>query len=274
VIDLSMRLVPWMVVAGAATGATGLLGAGRLSRRPGTGRAARALSWATLGLTATAWLSRLLAAGHLPIFGTYESSWSLALATLLVAALWARGSAGPAVRGVAATTAAALVAHGARFDPAVYPLTISERSWVVDVHALLSWLAFGVFVVALGLAFRKLQADPGQATPGLDAMLVLALRIAFVLQTAMLASGSLYKFLLFGTAWSFDPVETLGFVSWVAYGTLLHMHLLAGWDGRRLARWSLGLFVLLVVSYRGIVYFPSWSTYHIFDMDLRMHIVN
>ena len=76
------------------------------------------------------------------------------------------------------------------------------------------------------------------------------------------------------SAWTFDPIESLGFVAWMAYGTLLHMHLFAGWDGRRLARWSLGLFVLLVISYRGIVYFPSWATYHIFDMDLRLHIVS
>jgi ABC-type transport system involved in cytochrome c biogenesis permease subunit len=99
------------------------------------------------------------------------------------------------------------------------------------------------------------------------------LRLGFVLHSAMMASGSIYKFLLFGRAWSFDPIETLGLVAWVAYGSLLHMHLLSGWNGRRLAYWCVGLFVLLIVSYRVIVYFPSWSTYHIFDMDIRMHVV-
>ena len=28
----------------------------------------------------------------------------------------------------------------------------------------------------------------------------------------------------------------------------------------------------MTISYRGIVYFPAWSTYHIFDMDLRIHL--
>ena len=88
----------------------------------------------------------------------------------------------------------------------------------------------------------------------------------------MMASGSFYKFLLFGKAWSFDPIETMGFIAWVAYGTLLHMNLFAGWKGRQLAKWCLFLFVLLVVSYRGIVYFPSWASYHILDMDLRLHL--
>ena len=108
----------------------------------------------------------------------------------------------------------------------------------------------------------------------LDRALSFTLSLGFALHTAMLASGSLYKFLLFGRAWSFDPIETLGFVAWVAYGTLLHMHLFAGWEGRRLAAWSLGLFLLLLVSYRGIVYFPAWSSYHILDMDLRMHLMS
>ena len=58
----------------------------------------------------------------------------------------------------------------------------------------------------------------------------------------------------------------------MAYGTLLHMVLFAGWEGRRLAAWCVGLFFVLVVSYRGIVYFPAWATYHIFDMDLRIHL--
>ena len=31
-------------------------------------------------------------------------------------------------------------------------------------------------------------------------------------------------------------------------------------------------FAMLVISYRGLVYFPAWSTYHIFDIDLRIHV--
>jgi len=271
--DLSLALAPWLVALGAATGWAGWLRARRPALRPAADRWALALGWTSLGVATIAWLSRTLAAGHLPLFGTFESAWSLALAILLAAALSARHlEARATVWGVAAVVAAAIVAHGRAFDPASYPLTISERSWVVDVHAILAWCAFAAFVVALGFALHRLWL--AREDLRLDARLVFALRAAFVLHSAMLASGSFYKFLLFGSAWTFDPIETLGFAAWISYGTLLHLHLLAGWDGRRLARWSLGLFVLLVISYRGIVYFPAWATYHIFDMDLRIHIVN
>ena len=81
-------------------------------------------------------------AGHLPLFGTYESSLSLAVAVLLGGLLARIRSIGPAgLWPVATGTAAALVAHGLRFDPTPYALTISERSWVVDVHAVLAWAA-------------------------------------------------------------------------------------------------------------------------------------
>ncbi len=126
----------------------------------------------------------------------------------------------------------------------------------------------GALLANAGLAFLVLRQWGGEAAVR---RMAFTLSLGFVLHSAMLASGSLYKFLLFGRTWSFDPIETLGLVAWVAYGTLLHMQLLGGWSGRRLAGWCLALFVLLVISYRGIVYFPSWSTYHIFDVDLRFH---
>ena len=218
------------------------------------------------------WVERWIEAGHLPLFGTYESALSLVVAVLAGGLVARSRPSGPAgIWPVACAAAAVLLAHGLSFDPTVYALTISERSWVVDVHAVLAWAAFGALVVNVALAARRL-ATRGDNTAPVDRALAFSLSIGFLLHTAMMVSGSFYKFLLFGTAWSFDPIETLGFVVWVSYGTLLHMHLFARWEGRRLAWWCVALFLLLVVSYRGIVYFPAWSTYHIFDMDLRMHV--
>lgn len=239
---------------------------------------ARVGEWTGLASTALAlsvWALRWHDTGHLPLFGTYESALSLALAVLAALALLRLATRRAArLWPVACAMAAGLLAHGLRFDPTAFPLTISERSWVVDVHAFLAWGAFGALTTNLGLALWCLRAKragaEGAGTAG--HWLVRTLSLGFALHSAMLVSGSVYKFLLFGSAWSFDPIETMGLVTWLAYGTLLHMHRFAGWDGPRLAAWCLGLFVILLVSYRGIVYFPAWSTYHIFDMDLRMHL--
>jgi ABC-type transport system involved in cytochrome c biogenesis permease subunit len=218
------------------------------------------------------WAARWWIVGHLPLFGTFESSLSLAVFVLIATMLVKRrNSSRAAVWFFSSLVSAGLVAHGLLYDRSGYALTISERSWVVDVHSILAWAAFGALTVSAGLAIFIL---PGKrSVAAVERLLPWTLSLGFLLHTAMLASGSFYKFLLFGKAWSFDPIETLGFVAWISYGTLLHMHLFAGWEGRRLARWNLGLFLILLVSYRGIVYFPAWSTYHIFDMDLRMHLM-
>jgi len=269
--DLSIPLAKSLVVLGAAASGVGLA-AWFLPRVRPMRLLGDALGPACLACSLAAWLLRWGHAGHLPLFGTFESSLSLAAAVMLVALLIRfRVREELAVWPVACLITAALVAHGLGFDRTAFALTISERSWVVDVHAAIAWLAFGTLAANAGFGLRRLLRRGGES-PTDDRMLNFTLSSGFILHSAMLASGSLYKFLLFGRAWSFDPVETLGFAAWLAYGTLLHLHLLGGWRGRRLARWCLGLFVLLVVSYRGIVYFPAWSTYHIFDMDLRIHL--
>ena len=271
---LAETLYLWLVPTGIVIGHLGVA-AKFLPRWPILGRASQTLAWGYAIAVSVTWALRYREAGHLPLFGTYESALSLAVATMLVAVLWEVANRGRLrVTPIAALIVGALLGHGRGYDPTPYALTISERSWVVDIHAWVAWLAFGVLAVNSILALRVLLKRPASAPadPSSRSGLVFSLELGFLLHTAMLASGSFYKFLLFGTAWSFDPIETLGFVAWVAYGTLLHMVLFAGWDGRRLAAWCFGLFFILVVSYRGIVYFPAWSTYHIFDMDLRIHL--
>ncbi len=260
-------LLPWATalcaLAAVAGGAAWLAPGRRFLSRLGV-----ALGWAAFIVVAAAWAGRWREAGHLPLFGTWESALSLSLAVLGVALLWPRAARLP-LYPAASAVAAAVLAHGAGYDDTPYALTISERSWAVDVHAVVAWAAFGALTANAGFALHLLVSRGREAG---GQALSASLSTGFLLHTAMLVSGSFYKFLLFGRVWSFDPIESLGLVAWLAYGTLLHMHLLAGWQGRRLAAWCLTLFALLVISYRGIVYFPAWSTYHIFDMDLRIHV--
>lgn len=234
-------------------------------------QATRCLALLWIGFLAITWGLRTAAAGHLPLFGMYESALSLALATAIVTVLWEIRHQGRTIlTPLAVLIAAALLSHGESFDSTAYALTISERSWVVDIHAVLAWFAFAFLALSNFLALRlTLRRTPGE---DLEKPLVTSLQVGFVLLTGMIISGSVYKFLLFGTPWSFDPVESMALVVWMAYATLLHLHLFVGWRGKKLARWTLGLFALLVISYRALVYFPAWSTYHVFDMDRRIHV--
>jgi ABC-type transport system involved in cytochrome c biogenesis permease subunit len=271
--SLETTLYHWLIPTGLVIGHAGI--AARVFRQVRwLERVAGYLALVWGAFLLLTWALRLRIAGHLPIFGTYESALSLAVAVMVVAVVWEiRGGRRVVFASLATLVAAALLAQGRRFDPTPYALTISERSWVVDIHAIVAWFAFGVLAVNNFVAIRLLLGH-GEKSPLLRRWLVASLQIGFVLHTGMLISGSIYKFLLFGTAWSFDPIETLAIVTWLAYGTLLHLHLFAGWNGRRLASWCLGVFVLLIVSYRCIVYFPPRSSYHILDMDRRLHVTS
>ncbi len=281
--NLYMMLIPSGLIIGH-------LGIAARIFRPGRS-VEKIVRWFTLIWSAAlvlAWGLRASIAGHMPLFGMYESALSLALATVVVAACWEMRHRGRTIiTPLAVLVGAALLSHGRTFDPTAYALTISERSWVVDVHAVIAWLAFGVLALSNFLALRivlgRTDGDDSArkahrlATGAaelheLERPLVRSLQLGFLMLTGMIASGSVYKFLLFGTPWSFDPVESMALVVWMAYATLLHLHLFVGWRGKRLAGWTLGLFALLVISYRALVYFPAWSTYHIFDMDRRIHV--
>ncbi len=266
----TITLYHWLVPSGLIIGHLGI--AARIAHRwPFLENVSRVLAWVYAGMVVVVWGLRTAEAGHMPMFGTWESALSLALATVAVCCVWELFGRGLMILSpLGALIAGAVLSHGRRFDPTPYALTISERSWVVDVHAILAWAAFAVLAVNNLVALRLVLAR-GRSEPA-EPWLGRALQIGFLLHTGMLVSGSIYKFMLFGQAWSFDPMETMGLATWLVYATLLHMCTLGRWSPRRLAGWCLAAFALLVVSYRAIVYFPPWSTYHILDMDRRIHV--
>jgi ABC-type transport system involved in cytochrome c biogenesis permease subunit len=238
------------------------------ARRETPSRLASSASLIASSATLVVWTTRWIDAGHFPLFGTYENALSGALAIVLVATAFDVAKRGVAVTPAAFAIAALLLGQGIQYDAMPYGLTISERSLVVDIHAVLAWLALAFLATASALAVQvALARGPSRFEPHLERLLT----IGFVLHTAMIASGSFYKFLLFGKVWSWDPIETMALISWLLYGTLLHMSLLAGWSGRRFARWTIASFAVLAVSYRSIIYFPSFATYHVFDIALKLH---
>ena len=67
----------------------------------------------------------------------------------------------------------------------------------------------------------------------------------------MIGAGSIWAKDLWGSYWSWDPVETWSLLSWLIYGVALHLRFTLRWGGRRLA-WLL-IFAVFDVS-------PQWSS--------------
>ena len=241
---------------------------------------------------------RWAGSGHPPVFGTYEATLSASWFLLLFGAFSYRSVHG-SFRLLVSTSvpmALLLLLYGlVFFNTERMPLTISELSLWVDFHALFSWLAFAPFTLAFCLSgFYLWSTRSGAAAPApflcgsesggnttahespqrqLDIIDELAFRyinFGFVNHTVMFALGSYYSSILFGTWWRWDPVFSISLMAWLLLGLTIHLRLFFNWNGRRAAWLFVLVFSVLNISYWGMVYLPTGSTFHIFDVDLKL----
>lgn len=224
-----------------------------------------------VGLGLLGLVVRTIGAGHLPIFGTLENTWTCATAVVIGAAA---GQAGGGVVGVhwkllpPAALVIALWGLKGRFQSV--PLTISEQSTWVDLHVLLAWVAFVVLLWASLIAVNQLVSHRRDRDYDPDAQSAVArlVMIGYVFLTSMIAAGAWYLFVLFGTFWRWEVVGVSALVSWVGYSMVIHAWLMQGWRGRRFFAAVLALAVPLLLLYWVWSLFPG--TYHFFDIPLLM----
>ena len=227
---------------------------------------------------------RWAGSGHPPVFGTYEATLSASWFLLLFVAFSWR-SVHRHFRLLVLTCvpmALLLLLYGlAFFNTERMPLTISELSLWVDFHALFSWLAFAPFTLAFCLSgfylwsTRRGAAAPVRPQRQLDIIDELAFRyinFGFVNHTIMFALGSYYSSILFGTWWLWDPVFSTSLMAWLLVGLTIHLRLFFNWNGRPAAWLFVLVFSVLNISYWGMVYLPAGSTFHIFDVDLKLQL--
>lgn len=234
--------------------------------------------------------------GHPPIFGTYEATLAASW-FLLIFTVSSYRSIHNHYRPLVLTTvpiALFLLGYGFTFfSTSKIPLTISERSLWVDFHALFSWLAFGSYTVSFclavvyfwrcrGEASKRFLPPEGVLPPAqeseevsshgvLDDLIFRYINFGFINHTVMFALGSYYSSILYGSWWQWDLAESTSLITWLAYAMAIHMRLFYGWRGKRGALLSIIAFLTAIVSYWGLIYFPPGSTYHVFDLEFKMH---
>lgn len=219
-------------------------------------------------------VTRVIASGRLPVAENYENTlagaWVMVLSLLVVVAVdrkWA--TLGLFILPVSLIT----LGIGATTDTMIAPLTPAYRSSWLVIHVAFAWFTYAAYTVAaslgvlvllgarasrLGRVASLLPGDPEQA----DDLMTRVVGVGFLLNAVMIASGAIWAYRLWGSYWSWDPVETWSFITWLAFGLYLHMRLIVGWSGRRLA-WIavLALFGVLM-SFWGVQFAPT--SYHLF----------
>ena len=135
-------------------------------------------------------------------------------------------------------------------------------TWQLQVHILLSVLAYSVLTIAMVQAVLLAVQDhhlrnrqPGgfvRALPPLatmEALLFQMIGLGFSLLTLSLVTGMLFLEDIFAQHLVHKTV--LSIVAWVVFGILLWGRWRYGWRGRTAIRWTLGGFLILMLAYFG-----------------------
>ena len=219
---------------------------------------------------------RWIDTGRLPYVQDYENAlsgtWAIVLVYLIMSYAWPRVR----VAGVVVLPFVLLtVGYGLLVPSDPGPVTPAYRSVWLVIHVLFAWATYAGYVAAASLAGvellkarrrKPLREDSLLArTPDAARLGEMTFRFVvfgFIVNAAMIASGAIWAYELWGSYWRWDPVETWSLLTWLAYAFYLHAHTTLGWRGAKLA-WVafLSLFGVMM-SFWGVQVLPS--SYHLF----------
>ncbi len=253
--------MPWILggVAGYFTGAVAAWQGAQRERMPE--RIVLATVLAAVVLFAVAITLRWMRTGYGPFLTLFEillsNLFSLGLLYFLV--LWRVPLARPGALVVLPVFLLlgvwiAMVPH----EPAQLPATY-DSPWLW-VHVGVGKVFLGICMVATGLAgillirrtgmLRSLHAMPDDRL--LDTLVWRLMSFAFIFHSLMLIAGAVWARDAWGHFWTWDPLETWAFVTWLVLAMGLHARL--AWRMPLWAGWSMVLlvFVLAFLTFFGV----------------------
>ena len=223
--------------------------------------------------------ARFVATGHLPWSGDYESAlmggWFIIGGALLV------GVRDKKLVGLSVATAPLvilLMGYGYFQNPALTPMAASLKTIWLYIHVYFAWLAFGAYALAMaaGVIFILKETDakrPVQnatyerfpSVASLDELIFRYILFGFITDTIMISAGAIWAKDLWGSYWSWDPVETWSLVSWLIYGISIHLRVTFGWKNKRLAVLAIIALSTVIITFFGINFVVN-SSLHAFKV--------
>jgi cytochrome c-type biogenesis protein CcsB len=223
--------------------------------------------------------ARFAATGHLPWSGDYEyalmGGWFIIGGSLLV------GWRDKGLRPLAAATVPLVVVmmgYGVMRNPVLTPLAASLKTNWLYIHVYFAWLAFCSYTLAMAagvLYLLKLKSSQGTGVhpvyekfPSLARMDELIFRyvvFGFLTDSIMLVAGSIWAEGLWGSYWSWDPVETWSLISYLVYGIVIHLRVTLGWRDAKQAWLVIAALSTVLISFFGVTFVVNTSL-HVFQV--------
>ncbi len=214
---------------------------------------------------------RWIETGHVPAIGNFGNAlvggWFIVGMTV-----WAGiRQRYPLLAAGAMPFALLILGVGGMFDSPPSPLVASLQSFWLFIHIFFAWLAYGAYTVSCGAGIVYLvktgrsKDTPEETRTRIEELMFRSTVFGFITDAIMIASGSIWAKDLWGSYWSWDPVETWSLLSWLVYGVALHLRVTLGWRGRRLA-WILVFAIIgVLVSFWGVNLVMEGSD-HVFNV--------
>jgi cytochrome c-type biogenesis protein CcsB len=246
-------------------------------RRRTVGNIATALAVAglaanTLGI-ALRWVeSHDLGYGHAPFSNMYESCVLFSWTTVFLQLLFQRRFRVQSLGAVTLLLATLSLAYAALVtENEIAPLVPALQSNWLTAHVITCFLGYAAFAVGFGTsglylmksAFGPVPAG-GQPPAGggfwaalpdlevLDELTYQNIMFGFLFLTLGIITGSVWANSAWGRYWSWDPKETWSLVTWLVYATLIHVRLVRGWNGARIAWLSVAGFGAVLFTWFGV----------------------
>ncbi|MCB2185916.1 MAG: cytochrome c biogenesis protein CcsA [Deltaproteobacteria bacterium] len=227
------------------------------------GKTASLVTWLALAAHTTSFIMRWIAMnqlgyGHAPFSNLFESlvffGWTLALLYLILELRTGLRTIGA----FALPLVFFVMLYAIKQDGAIKPLMPALQSNWLIAHVITCFLGYAGFGISAALSLMYLVAGHEKKDTArsrlLDDLIYKMVVLGFILLTAGIVTGSIWANSAWGTYWSWDPKETWSLITWLVYAALLHSRYMRGWQGNRIAWFSLLGFGCVLFTYFGVTY--------------------
>jgi len=213
--------------------------------------------------------------GHAPLSNLYESLVFFSIA-IMVIYLFVEFRYKIKIIGAFAAPLAFLVLAYASLSPnindRIQPLVpVLKSNWLI-AHVMCAFIGYSALAIGFGFSIMYLikQVDKDGKVGGLkflpsltvlDELTYQVIMFGFLFLTIGIITGAVWANSAWGRYWGWDPKETWSLITWLIYAGLLHARMMRGWQGRRIAYFSILGFLAVLFTYFGVNYLPGLHSY-------------
>lgn len=226
------------------------------------GTAATVGAWLTLAVHTTAIILRWVASyelgmGRAPFSDLFESLVLFGWTTALIYLVIEYKTKLKVIGAYAMPLAFFAMIYALKEYTAIKPLMPALKSNWLIAHVIACFLGYSGFAVSAALSIMYLVTGQEKDAKSkrallLDDLIYQTVVVGFILLTAGIVTGAIWANSAWGTYWSWDPKETWSLITWLVYAAMLHSRYMRGWQGKRLAWFSLIGFACVLFTYFGV----------------------